>query len=124
MKKTLLLTSFVALSLTAGAQKVYQLPNSDFEGDFIQAYKKSKTVYTEPQYWHGYATIEGELGSFGRSGEKLTAVTNEHRPDSKGTRCVVLKTTSVFGTKANGVMTTGRIYANSTTASDADKNYN
>ena len=124
MKKLLLISSFAVLTLsTANAQTVFQLPNSDFESDSIQAYKDDKFSFFEPQYWHGYATIDGTIGQMGRSGEKLNMSTDV-RPDSKGKQSVVIKCTSIMGIKANGVMTTGRIYANSVTATDADQNYN
>lgn len=116
------LSVMLALGVTAQAQ--YQLPNSDFESDFVVAYKGGLSkVYYEPLYWHGYATIEGSVGSMGRSGSKLNA-SDDVRPGSTGSHSVVLTCTNVVGVKANGVMTTGRVYANSMTATDAAKNYN
>ena len=124
MKKFLLLSSFVVMTfLTANAQTFFQLPNSNFESYSIQAFKNDKFTFYEPQYWHGYATIDGTIGQMGRSGEKLN-FSEDVRPGSTGKQSVVIKCTSVMGIKANGVMTTGRIYANSITATDADKNYN
>ena len=45
---------FVGMTiLTAQAQ--YQFPNSSFDANFISSYGS----YTEPEGWHGYATIVG-----------------------------------------------------------------
>ena len=131
MVKRLLLLSLAAFAL--GAQAQYQIPNSTFEGDFIQAYYKkpligSATTYYEPEGWHGYATIEGTLGSSGRTGEKLISTSDVRStvldPTSTSTKSVCVKATSIIGIVANGVMTTGRIYANSMTATDGANNYN
>jgi hypothetical protein len=130
MKKLFLSLSLVAFAL--GAQAQYQIPNSTFEGDFIQAYYKkiflTTSIYYEPEGWHGYATIEGTLGSIGRSGAKLISTTDVRStvldPTSTSTKSACVKATSVSGIVANGVMTTGRIYANSMTATDGANNYN
>ena len=129
--KRLFTLCLVAFALSAQAQ--YQIPNSTFEGDFIQAYYKksfigSATTYYEPEGWHGYATIEGTLGSIGRSGAKLISTTDVRStvldPTSTSTKSACVKATSISGIVANGVMTTGRIYANSMTATDGANNYN
>ena len=125
MKKCLFFsTIFAFAALTVNAQKVYQLPNSDFESAFVQAYKSGNTVYTEPEGWHGYATLEGNtLTNMGRSGEKLNA-SSDVRPGSTGKQSAVISANAIFGVVANGVMTTGRINAKSTNATDAANNYN
>ncbi|MCD7720990.1 MAG: PCMD domain-containing protein [Prevotellaceae bacterium] len=120
MKRNLftLLALFTA-ALAARAQ--YQFPNSDFEEDFVSSYGS----YTEPQGWHGYATIDASfLNSAGRSGDKLCQSTDV-RSGSTSTKCVYIKSTSPLGSiVANGVMTNGQIYTHSTTAKDGSQNYN
>lgn len=118
MKKILLGLLLSASALSASAQ--YQFPNSDFESAFIGA----GGSYTEPQGWHGYATIDAAgLNENGRAGNKLVASTDV-RPGSKGKQSVYVMSTSIFGVIANGVMTNGQIYTHSTSATDGTQNYN
>ena len=109
---------FVGMTiLTAQAQ--YQFPNSSFDANFISSYGS----YTEPEGWHGYATIDASsLNSSGRDGNKLVASTDV-RSGASG-KCVYVKSTSIMGVIANGVMTNGQIYTHSTTATDGSQNYN
>ena len=133
MKRNILTLALLAGSISAMAQ--YQLPNSDFESDFVEAYKyetkglkwTTKASYTEPLYWHGYATIDAsKTNDMGRDGSKLTTSTDV-RTGSKSTKCVCITAThpSVLSPiLANGVMTTGRIYTHSITPDDASNNHN
>ena len=78
---------------------------------------------TEPEGWHGYATIDASaLNSSGRDGDKLVSSTAV-RSGATG-KCVYVKSTSIMGVVANGVMTNGQIYTHSTTATDGKNNYN
>lgn len=118
MKKILLGLLLSASALSASAQ--YQFPNSDFESAFVNASSK----YTEPEGWHGYATIDASgLNGNGRDGSKLVASTDV-RPGSTGRQSVYIKSTSILGIVANGVMTNGQIGTYSTTATDGKNNYN
>lgn len=134
MKRNILTLALLVGSISAMAQ--YQLPNSDFESDFVEAYKyeknslkkwTTKASYTEPLYWHGYATIDASsTNDMGRDGSKLTTSTDV-RTGSKSTKCVCITAThpSVLSPiLANGVMTTGRIYTHSMTPDDASNNHN
>lgn len=104
-------------ALSANAQ--YQFPNSTFDEDFISSYGS----YTEPRGWHGYATIDASsLNSSGRDGNKLVQ-SDAVRPGASG-KCVYVKSTSILGVVANGVLTNGQIYTHSTTATDGSQNYN
>lgn len=97
----------------------YQFPNSTFDADFISSYGS----YTEPEGWHGYATIDASsLNSAGRAGDKLVSSTDV-RSGASG-KCVYVKSSSIMGVVANGVMTNGQIYTHSTTATDGSQNYN
>lgn len=127
MKRNILTIALLASAASAMAQ--YQLPNSDFESDFVEAYRKtpkwgSKTQYYEPLNWHGYATIDASsTNETGRTGDKLKA-SDDVRTGSAGSKSVCIKATSILGIVANGVMTTGRIYTHSTNATEAASNYN
>lgn len=106
-------------------EKVYQLPNSDFESDFVIAYQKGFLAkYYEPQGWHGYPTFDASVANaIGRDGEKLVS-SNDVRPGTTGSKSVYIMCKEYIGIPANGVMTTGRIYSHSTKAEDAETNYN
>lgn len=104
----------------------YQLPNSDFESNFVQAYKKGTTKTNEPLNWHGYPTMSGSITNTlaGRPcGDKLCP-SDEARPGSKGTKSVYIKATEIARTLANGVMTSGRVNSASMTPYDPANNYN
>ncbi len=127
MKKQfcLFVTMFV-FALVAKAQ--YQYPNSDFESEFVTAYVSTSlfsgtTTYTEPEGWHGYATIAGSIGSLGRSGSKLVASDDVHE-GSTGKQSVCAVATSFISIVANGIMTNGQVYSNSMTATNGAGNYN
>lgn len=121
MKRNILTLALLAGSISAMAQ--YQLPNSDFESDFVEAYKHetyssfyrkwtTKASYTEPLNWHGYATLQPSVES-ARTGDKLTSsvdVRDGKINDTKSTKCICITTTKIATIKANGVLTTGRIY--------------
>lgn len=134
MKRQLLALALLAAgSISALAQ--YQLPNSDFESDFVEAYyKKPKsggaTSFSEPIGWHGYATLKSDYEGWSdkvRVEYKLTSSTDVRKENNStgSTKCVCITSNSpIVGTVANGVMTTGRIYNKSKNADDAGSNYN
>ncbi len=128
MKKkfSVLALALCAIGGTAWGQ-VYQLPNSDFEADFVYGYKSTAK---EAPNWHGFPTMDGSGANptVGRKcGDKMVQSTDV-RPGSSGSKSVYIKATKVgvsFITKlANGVLTSGRVYSGSTTPTDASKNYN
>lgn len=131
MKRQLLaLTLLAAGPISALAQ--YQLPNSDFESDFVTSYyKKPKvgraTSFSEPIGWHGFATLETDYESSARKEDKLTSSTDVRKENNStgSTKCVCITSDSpIIGIVANGVMTTGRIYNKSDKPEDAATNYN
>lgn len=133
MKRQLLALSLLAAgSISALAQ--YQLPNSDFESDFVEAYKctkigMKKTLH-EPLYWHGYATLyssfDNRFNPDVRVETKLTSSTDVRTENNTtgSKHCVCITSNSVLGVTANGVMTTGRIYNKGIDAENAAQNYN
>ena len=119
MKKniqTTLIALFALLPLGMQAQSVVtknlyegtQLLNSDFE-DFHKVTGNSKD-YIEPNYWHSFATASG--GYAGSATQDLS-VSEVVRDNSRGTKCVSIKATSVLGVTANATVTTGRMNAGS-----------
>lgn len=129
MKKSILTLAMAAICGSGMAQ--YQLPNSDFEEGFVQAYKRGGTTNKEPLHWHGFPTMDGVFYIYNTGqaqGDKLCEST-ETRPNSKSTKSVYIKTTYVGipGVKtelANGVMTSGRVYSASPTPDSPADNYN
>lgn len=132
-KISALAITLCALSGSAWGQ-VYQLPNSDFEADFVQGYYKtnlgSATTTKEAPNWHGFPTMDGgtTIVNTGRKqGDKMVQSTDV-RPGSTGTKSVYIKATKVgvlnLTKLANGVITSGRVYSNDTEPTNAANNYN
>lgn len=134
MKRQLLaLALLTAGPISALAQ--YQLPNSDFNEDFVNVYTKRTgnkytgykyTHWTEPLHWHGYATAElaGLVASFApgtRTNDKLKQVNSDR---DNGGKCVCITSDNPTGDiVGNGVMTTGKIYAGGP-STESNDNYN
>ena len=134
MKRQLLALALLAAgSISALAQ--YQLPNSDFNEDFVNVYTKRTgtkytgykyTHWTEPLHWHGYATAElaGWVAAYAsgtRTNDKLKQVDSDR---DNGGKCVCITSDNPAGDiVGNGVMTTGRIYAGGA-STESNDNYN
>lgn len=128
MKKSILTLAMAAICGSAMAQDpIYQLPNSDFESGFVHANKTGiSTYYDEPLNWHGFPTMNGSIvitPTGQTQGDKLCE-SNDIRPGSKGTKSVYIKANEIWGTLANGVMTSGRVYSSDKTPNSPAKNYN
>ncbi len=113
MKKIVIaFTLLLAVATAANAQ--YQLPNPGFE-----QWDGGNT--SEPVYWNSFASSDGTFAA--------AASTPHHyrrgggRPGSTGNYYLTIYTLSIFGIKANGNMTTGRIHAGAMTAASSE-NYN
>lgn len=102
----------LATALAASAQ--YQLPNGGFE-----QWDGNNT--SEPTYWNSFATSDGSYASLASSPHHYRR--NGGRPGTTGSHFLTIYTQSIFGIKANGNITTGRIHAGSMSASSSD-NYN
>lgn len=115
--KTTLIALFALLPLGMQAQSsvvtkdLYegtQILNSDFE-DF-HVVKDNKNGYIEPNYWHSFATASG---SYAGSATQDLSVSEVVRNNSRGTKSVSIKATSIYGITANATVTTGRMNAGS-----------
>ena len=89
----------------------YQIPNSDFE-----LFKKEGTTDV-PIAWHSFGTATGGVASMTKPSSRI----------STNTRTATGQCASIFSNKilifvANGTMTTGRMNAGSTTATDPKNN--
>lgn len=115
--KTTLIALFALLPLGMQAQKsvvkkeLYegtQILNSDFEN--FHKVTDNKNEYIEPDYWHSFATASG---SYAGSATQDLSVSEVVRNNSRGTKSVSIKATSIFGITANATVTTGRMNAGS-----------
>lgn len=104
----------------------YQIENSGFENFHTATYVDGKNKYTsdEPNAWHSFNSgiATGSLSFFTKYALQNgnTSVSDDVRPGSTGTKSVAIKSSIVMGFQpANGTMTTGRLQAGSTTATDA-----
>lgn len=104
----------------------YQIENSGFENFHTATYVDGKNKYTsdEPNAWHsfnsGIATGSASFLTKYALQNGNTSVSDDVRPGSTGTKSVAIKSSIVMGFQpANGTMTTGRLQAGSTTATDA-----
>ena len=106
---------FVLFAGTAVRSNNYALPNGGFEGEWVS---------NEPQGWHSFGTATGLMADFvtGNTYQFIPSV--EVRPGSKGTQSALLSSDLLFGVKANGNCTNGRINAGSMTADAPADNYN
>ena len=110
MKKLLLTLSVCAGIMTANAQGVYQIPNSDFEN-----WASTK----EPgNGWNSFASAEGSYSGFASFSPAPTKVDGYN-----STSAVKLSSKNVVGQKANGNLTTGTVNMGAMNAASSD-NYN
>lgn len=114
--KTTLIALLALLPLGMQAQKSIdfseyegtQILNSDFEN--FHKVTDNKNEYIEPDYWHSFATASG---SYAGSATQDLSVSEVVRNNSRGTKSVSIKATSIFGITANATVTTGRMNAGS-----------
>lgn len=92
----------------------YALTNGGFEGSWSNS---------EPNGWHSFPSATGSLASMA-GGEDQFKQSTEKRPGSTGSHSALIASNLIVGVKANGNCTNGQINAGSTTADDANGNYN
>ena len=113
--QTLPMPIIVVFNGNAVRNNNYALNNGGFEGTWTN---------NEPQGWHSFGSADGLLASFVSANTYQFIQSNEVRPGSKGTNSALLSSNIIFGVKANGNCTNGRINAGSMTADDPANNYN
>lgn len=107
----------------------YQLRNAGFEEWETEEVNKSGSSYTglEPTHWNSFIacdfTITGIEGALGKPKAVVSSKLVQGTAHT-GNYSALIKSSVVLSVKANGNLTTGRIHAGSSTASDATKNYN
>ncbi len=106
-----ILVLFVGTAATAN----YALPNGGFEGAWTN---------NEPAGWHSFGTATGDFADFVIGNTHQFVPSNDVRPGSTGSQSALVSSNMLFGVKANGNFTNGRINAGSMTADLATMNYN
>jgi hypothetical protein len=112
--KYLFLLPALFIASYATAQTPYQLPNAGFE-QWDGGYD------SEPTHWNTFESSDGSYASMASSNHHYRR--SGHRPGGNGSYYLTIYTTSIFGIKANGNMTTGRVHAGSMSAA-SENNYN
>ena len=92
----------------------YALNNGGFEGGWSN---------NEPTGWHSFPSATGSFAGF-VSGTGQFSQSTDVRPGTTGSHSVKIQTKITLGAKGNGNCTNGQINAGSTTATDANGNYN
>lgn len=115
------------------ADELGQLPNAGFE-EFHTATVTIKDIIApsgtfksdEPNSWHSFQSATGSKKKYVGSSIDTYKEDNDKRTGSKDKRCVKIQSSivKVVGMEkpANGTMTTGRLYAGSTSATDLANN--
>ena len=93
----------------------YALPNGGFEGAWTN---------NEPAGWHSFVSATGSFADFVKNNADQFKQSELVRPGSEGAHSVLLSSKVMFGVKANGNCTNGRINAGSMSADEASANYN
>jgi len=97
----------------------FQIPNSDFELFHTATYGSATS--DEPNHWHSFMSCNGSFAAY-VSGTPHTFISDEVRPGSAGKNSVKVTSGIVkvlfFSQPANGTLTTGRLQAGSTSATD------
>lgn len=92
-----------------------QLLGSDFESWHKAKY--SDKTSDEPDGWHSFMSANASGAYASACKNTHTFISNDVRPGAKG-QCVKVVSSTVIGVPANGTITTGRLYAGSTTATN------
>ena len=127
MKKLLLTLSMFAGIMTVNAQGVYQIPNSDFEGEW-KTNTRNKYTETTPEYWNSFysaktnSTTDMAFGTF-FSGAQCGTLSKSPDPHSGSGAALITATQNMLGSISNGNLTTGIVNMGKADAA-APENYN
>ena len=105
--------NFNGMTIKVVFGKGYQVPNSNFE-----TFGASK----EPNRWHSFQSVITEGWFTGLAKGQQTKESTDVRPGSLGKKSLCVYSRSIIGVTANGTVTTGRLKAGSTTATDTRNN--
>lgn len=128
MKKLFTLLLMGCAISSAHAQ--YQLPNSDFEGEWVKnkiTSKTGKVTHSEdtPEAWHSFYHADGDFKdlALGLMANQAGTVEKTTGYDGIGFSATIISRKNSFGSISNGNLTTGIVHMGNTTADDP-ANYN
>lgn len=134
MKKLLLTLSVCAGIMTANAQGVYQIPNSNFEGEW-QTLEIKKTSWTgketimhsetTPNFWNSFYAAQGDAkdAAFNFLSNQVGTVKQTIGKDGIGSSVTIVSRENFLGSISNGNLTTGIVNMGKADAT-APENYN
>ncbi len=93
----------------------YAIVNGDFEGVWQSI---------EPEGWHSFGTATGLMADFVVDNTYQFVPSTDVRPGTNGIRSALMSSNMLFGVRANGNCTNGRINAGSMTPDAPADNYN
>ena len=131
MKKLLLTLTTCTGLLTAQAQGVYQIPNSDFEGEWVTNELKGGftggVTHSEetPASWNSFFNADGEYKDAALSlmSNQAGTVKKTEGHDGNGAAATIVSRKNMMQSISNGNLTTGIVHMGSMTADDP-QNYN
>ena len=134
MKKLLLTLSVCAGIMTANAQGVYQIPNSNFEGEWqtLEIKKTSLTgketimhSETTPNFWNSFYAAQGDAkdAAFNFLSNQVGTVKQTIGKDGIGSSVTIVSRKNFLGSISNGNLTTGIVNMGKADAT-APENYN
>lgn len=118
--RTVIDITFAGMTIKVGfGTDKFQIPNSDFESFHTATYGNATS--DEPNNWHSFMSCSGSFASM-VSTTPHTFVSTDVRPGTTGTKCVKVSSGVVkvlfVSIPANGTLTTGRLQAGATEATD------
>lgn len=129
MKNLLLTLSMCAGIMTANAQGVYQIPNSNFEGDWqtleIKSLGSVKHSETTPNFWNSFYAAQGDAkdAAFGFFSNQVGTVKQTIGKDGTGSSVTIVSRKNFLGSISNGNITTGIVNMGKADATSPE-NYN
>lgn len=113
MKKLLLACAMACVTLATGAQGIYQFADPGFEGEWRSSEEPGNG-------WNSFPSAGGSMASLGKGSSPKPSKVEGHNSSV----AVKLYSNSIFGVKANGNLTTGKInMGNMKPANSANYNY-
>lgn len=113
MKKLLLTCAMACVAFAAGAQGIYQFADPGFEGNWRSSEEPGNG-------WNSFSSAGGSMASLGKGSSPKPSKVEGHNSSA----AVKLYSNSIFGVKANGNLTTGKInMGNMSPANSANYNY-
>lgn len=113
MKKLLLACAMACVTLATGAQGIYQFADPGFEGEWRSSEEPGNG-------WNSFSSAGGSMASLGKGDSPKPSKVEGHNSSV----AVKLYSKSIWGVKANGNLTTGKInMGNMKPANSANYNY-